>query len=68
MIQNRETRAADIVRENPKPLTSGSSYYQRLRVRRAKGVLDRHYRNLLAGGRILYVSDSSRKSSEPSGT
>lgn len=65
MTQNRETKQTDLVRENPKPLTSGSSYYQRLRVRRAKGVLDRHYRNLLMGGRILYVSDRAGKDPEP---
>lgn len=64
MTQDKEHNQTDIVRENPKPLTSGSSYYQRLRVRRAKGVLDRHYRNLLAGGRILYVSDSPQRSTE----
>jgi hypothetical protein len=64
MTQNKETDQSKFVRENPKPLTSGSSYYQRLRVRRAKGVLDRHYRNLLMGGRILYVSDRSDRDPE----
>ena len=61
MSQYTKTNEKDLVSDNPKPLTSGSSYYQRLRIRRAKNVLDRHYRNLLVGGRILYVSESSGK-------
>lgn len=49
----------------PKPLSSGSSYYHRLRVRRAKRVLDDHYKNLLVGGRLLYVKEPEQTPINP---
>jgi hypothetical protein len=64
MTLESEPRIEDSKNEggrSPKPLGSGSSYYHRLRVRRAKSILNRHYRNLLVGGRLLYVKDGQRE-------